>query len=572
MKKHLENLAREMETNLKNNILSWWMEHTPDHENGGFVGQVKLQNQVVENAPRGGILNARILWTFSAAYSMFRNEEYLAYATRAYEYNLEHFINPVFGGVYWEIDFTGKALNPRNQIYALAFMIYAMAEYYHITHEERALETAKGLFALIEKHSFDPQRNGYIEAFGRDWTPIEDLRLSKKDLNASKTMNTHLHILEAYTNLYKVWKCDETENALENIIRLFVDRFINLQTHHLNLFFDDDWNNQSDLISYGHDIECSWLLYEAVEVLGNKELLSEVKQIAINIARQNFTGLEKDNGLLYEYFPSEDRFDTDKHWWPQAEAIVGYLNVYQVSGEDIFARKALDNWEFIKNYMIDHQDGEWFLRVNRHGIPYLDDDKAGNFRVGQSGRSGPTLFSDRGDLVGGLHHPASLFREGRPRSGPGSRLDRGPGRARSADGDLPGNPEAEDDLPLFSRLLALYRRRRYYREDGPGLREFTRSGIGGTDQGSPSDPVRRFSGRAILRVSGETDRAPERDTDRPDRIRPDHSLGNFPEVFSGILYSGRGDRAGPGRDPGAEPVILHPSDPGREIGRVLRLL
>jgi mannobiose 2-epimerase len=377
MKKQLENLARELETNLKSNILSWWMEHTPDHKNGGFVGQVSLHNRIVENAPKGAILNTRILWTFSAAYNMFRDEEYLEYATRAYEYNLKHFIDPVNGGVFWEIDHTGKALNPRNQIYALAFMIYAMAEYYLVTHEERALETAKGLFGLIEKHSFDSERNGYIEAFGRDWKPIDDLRLSDKDLNASKTMNTHLHILEAYTNLYRAWKCNETENALENIIRLFVDHFIDPQTHHLKLFFDDDWNNQSDLISYGHDIECSWLLFEAAELLGNKELTGKVKQIVVDIARQSFTGMDKDNGLIYEYFPSEDRTDTDKHWWPQAEAIVGFLNAYQLSGEDIFASKALYSWEFITKYMIDHQEGEWFLKVNREGIPYADDDKAG---------------------------------------------------------------------------------------------------------------------------------------------------------------------------------------------------
>ncbi len=377
MKQQLENLARELEIELKSNILSWWMEHTPDHKNGGFVGQVNLHNRTVEKAPKGSILNARILWTFSAAYGMFRNEEYRVYASRAYEYILEHFIDPVHGSVFWEIDHTGRVLNPKNQIYALAFMIYAMAEYYLVTGNERALETAKGLFRLIEKHSFDSQKNGYMEAYGRDWKPIDDLRLSDKDLNASKTMNTHLHILEAYTNLHRAWKCAETKKALENIIHLFVERFIDPQTHHLKLFFDDDWNLKSDLISYGHDIEASWLLYEAAELLGKKELQSTVKQISVNIARQNFTGLDKDHGLFYEYFPTEDRIDTDKHWWPQAEAVVGFLNAYQLSGEDVFARKALDSWEFIKKYMTDRKEGEWFLKVNREGLPYPQDEKAG---------------------------------------------------------------------------------------------------------------------------------------------------------------------------------------------------
>jgi len=377
MKQQLENLASELETELKNNILSWWMVQTPDHKNGGFVGHVNLQNRIVENASKGSILNARILWTFSAAYDMFRNVEYLEYATRAYEYILDNFLDPVHGGVFWEIDHTGRVLNPKNQIYALAFMVYAMTEYFLVTREKHALETAKGIFELIERNSLDPQRNGYREAFGRDWKSIDDLRLSEKDLNASKTMNTHLHILEAYTNLHRAWNCTETENALENIIRLFIEGFIDPHTHHLQLFFDDEWNLKSDLISYGHDIECSWLLSEAAELLGYKELTSTAKQISVNIARQSFTGLDKDHGLFYEYFPSEDRIDTDKHWWPQAEAMVGYLNAYQLSGEDIFARKALDSWEFIKKYMIDHKDGEWFLKVNRKGLPYTGDEKAG---------------------------------------------------------------------------------------------------------------------------------------------------------------------------------------------------
>jgi mannobiose 2-epimerase len=377
MKQQLQNLASELETELKSNILSWWMVQSPDHKNGGYVGHVNLKNRIVENASKGSILNARILWTFSAAYNMFRNGEYLEYANRAYEYILDHFLDPVHGGVFWEIDYTGRVLNPKNQIYALAFMVYAMTEYYLVTSEKHALETAKGLFELIERNSLDPQRNGYREAFGRDWKSIDDLRLSEKDLNSSKTMNTHLHILEAYTNLYRAWNCAETEKALENIIRLFIEEFIDPHTHHLQLFFDDEWNLKSDLISYGHDIECSWLLYEAAELLGYKELTSKAQLISVDIARQSFTGLDRDHGLFYEYFPSENRIDTDKHWWPQAEAMVGYLNAYQLSGEDIFARKALDSWEFIKYYLIDHKEGEWFLKVNRKGLPYPGDEKAG---------------------------------------------------------------------------------------------------------------------------------------------------------------------------------------------------
>ncbi len=377
MKQPLENLAAELERELKDNILPWWMVHTPDHQNGGFVGRVNLQNRPVETAPKGAILNARILWTFSAAFDMFRNGEYLKYASRAYQYILDHFLDPVHGGVFWELDHSGRVLNSKNQIYALAFSVYALAEYFLVSGDRLALERAVGLYELIEKNSLDPERNGYREAFGRDWKSIEDLRLSEKDLNASKTMNTHLHILEAYANLYRAWSCNASASSLENIIRLFIERFVDHRTHHLRLFFDDQWNLQSDLVSFGHDIECSWLLSEAAGLLGTRELVDSANQVSVNLARQGFAGLDKDHGLFYEYFPSKNRFDTDKHWWPQAEAMVGFLNAYQLTGEAIFASKALETWEFIKKYMIDHREGEWFLKVNREGVPYPSDEKAG---------------------------------------------------------------------------------------------------------------------------------------------------------------------------------------------------
>ncbi len=370
-------LKKEVEQELKGNILPWWMKYTPDQEHGGFYGHVNHFNQPVEKANKGAILNARILWTFAAAFRMYGEKAYLDTAKRAYDYILNHFVDSDFGGIYWELDHQGGVSASRKQIYALAFTIYAMVEYHRGTGEEKALSTAISLFQEIESNAFDKERNGYTEALSRDWNPVEDLRLSEKDDNESKTMNTHLHILEAYANLYRVWKDPRLEGSLENIIKLFLNKFVNPETLHLNLFFDDDWKLKSSLVSFGHDIECSWLLHEAAEVLGKPELLEQTSRMAVGMARKNFTGLDRDGGLFYEFFPVEDKLDRDKHWWPQAEAMVGYFNAYQLTVDEEFALNTLNSWEFIKDKLIDRKYGEWYWSVNRDGVPQTEKEKAG---------------------------------------------------------------------------------------------------------------------------------------------------------------------------------------------------
>ncbi len=376
-REQLRDLQQELEKELRGNILPFWMEYTPDREHGGFHGHVTHSNQVVEQAGKGAIMHARILWTFSAAYRMYGDQAYLDTASRAHGYIMEMFLDREYGGIYWELDHTGSVRADRKQIYAIAFTMYALAEYHMACGDKGALETAKNLFRDIESHAFDTERNGYTDALSREWEPVEDLRLSEKDQNETKTMNTHLHILEAYANLYRVWKDPALGNSLENIISLFLERFVDRETHHLNLFFDDNWILRSSLISYGHDIECAWLLHEAAEVLGNPGQVEQTSYLAVEMAGENLTGVDRDGGIFYEYFPEEDRFDTDKHWWPQAEAMVGYFNAYQVSGDEEFGRRALESWNFIKNKLIDRQYGEWYWSVDREGIPQTEKEKAG---------------------------------------------------------------------------------------------------------------------------------------------------------------------------------------------------
>jgi mannobiose 2-epimerase len=366
-----------LEKELKENILPWWMHHAPDHELGGFHGYIDHQNQVVRGRAKGAVLNARILWTFSAAYRMYPDPDYLDTARRAYAYIISYFTDKKHGGVYWELEPDGSVRSSRKQIYAIAFTIYGLVEYHLACGDDQPLKYALGLFRDIEAHALDPLYNGYTEALSRQWTALEDLRLSEKDANESKTMNTHLHILEAYGNLYRIWKDPLLETALENLIRLFLKTFVDPDRMQLNLFFDDHWTLKSSMVSYGHDIECSWLLHEAALILGNEELMKDTEEVAVKMARASEEGLDASGGLHYEYFPDTMALDKDKHWWPQAEAMVGYFNAWQLSGEKDFLDRSMGSWSFIREQLIDHDLGEWYWSVNDQGKPRTENEKAG---------------------------------------------------------------------------------------------------------------------------------------------------------------------------------------------------
>lgn len=366
-----------MEQELLGNILPFWMEYTPDHTHGGFVGRVSHLNQVDGRADKGAVMHARILWAFAAAFRIKQHTPYLDMAGRTHDYIRDFFMDRDYGGVYWTLNYRGEPSVMRKQVYAIAFTLYALSEYYRITGNKEALRSAVRLFNEIETHAFDRERNGYTEALSREWKRIDDVRLSGKDANYRKTMNTHLHLLEAYTNLYRVWKDPDLHRALENIIILFIEKFIDPETWHLNLFYDEEWNNHTSFISFGHDIECSWLLHEAAEVLGNRELTERSAGISVKMARQNFQGLDGNRGLSYELFPGTGRLDSEKHWWVQAEAMVGYIRAYLLSGETEFLEKSLGIWQFTRDNLIDRTNGEWFWSVDRNGNPDTAREKAG---------------------------------------------------------------------------------------------------------------------------------------------------------------------------------------------------
>jgi len=375
MKNNIIELKQQVKEELRHNILPFWAGRMVDESHGGFYGQIKGDGQLIPQADKGGILNARILWSFSSAYLQEKNPVYLEMANRAKAYILDHFFDAEFGGTYWTISFDGKPVDTKKQIYSQAFFIYAFSEHYRASGDETSLQTAIALFVIIEKYSFDPELNGYFEAYSRDWKLLEDLRLSEKDENEKKTMNTHLHILEAYTNLFRVWKDKELEKQLRNLILIFTEKIVNQKTFHLDLFFDENWNTRSTIVSYGHDIEASWLIDEGARVLGDQELLAQVQKICIKIAEAACEGLRADGSMVYE--TDKGHLETDRHWWVQSEAVVGFLNTYELTNDQEWLDKALNCWKYISENLIDRAGGEWFWSISDEGIPNRNGDKAG---------------------------------------------------------------------------------------------------------------------------------------------------------------------------------------------------
>jgi cellobiose epimerase len=377
MNQEIIHLSSEMQSELIQNILPFWMNQMVDNEFGGFYGRIDGYGNQIRGTEKGGILNSRILWTFSAAYRHLKDQSYRHMAERAKDAILSCFFDEKYGGTYWTITSDGKPLDTKKQIYSQAFFAYAFTEYYRATGDNTGLDKAISLFRLIEEKSFDTRKNGYYEAYNRDWNLLEDMRLSAKDVNEKKTTNTHLHLLEAYTNLYGIWKDRTLGKQLKNLVEIFVDKIIDHQSHHLQLFFDEDWNSRSLLISYGHDIEASWLIYEAAKAVDDPVLLERTKSACVDLAMAALEGFQDDGSLIYEKDPEIGHTDMERHWWPQAEAIVGLISLSELTGKRQYLTQAVQCWNYISRNLIDRKKGEWFWSINPDGTPNLKGDKAG---------------------------------------------------------------------------------------------------------------------------------------------------------------------------------------------------
>ena len=354
------------------NILPYWMFKAKDPVNNGFYGKVTRKGLIKKKSSRSLVINARILWTFSEAYQIFQKEKYLITANRAYQYLLSAFKDKKNGGFFWKVDYKGKPVDKTKRIYAQAFCIYSLANYYKASGKKASLQEAKKLFALLEEHAYDSKNGGYFEDYSPNWDLLDELVVGGEELEAEKSMNTHLHIMEAYTALFEVWKNNTLKHRLRELITLFTGTIINRENYHFHLYFDRDFSVKGNHISFGHDIEGSWLLREASEVLGDEELIDTVKNLSVQMARATLKEAFADSeGLVYEARPDKV-IDNDIHWWAQAEAVVGFYNAYQVSGDEAFKNAALKSWQFIQNYITDKKYGEWYKKVSKNGEPYTD--------------------------------------------------------------------------------------------------------------------------------------------------------------------------------------------------------
>lgn len=344
-------------------ILEWWRKYSPDERNGGFAGEIDQSNRQIPQADKGSVLHARILWTFSSAFHRFRNEVDLDLARKAYKYIVHKFYDKTWSGVFWSVRADGTVRSDRKQSYAIAFVVYGLAEFYKVTGDAGSLQLAVELYQTLERRSFDPLQGGYFEAFTRDWQILEEVRLSEKDRNDPKTMNTHLHLIEAYANLYRVWKDSRLEQSIRKLLDVFEQHIIHKENHHLQLFFDAGWSPTSRSISYGHDIEASWLLYDSAGVLQDPLLNKKWAAVAIQIADASVEGLQADGSFIHESDPLSGHLDRHREWWVSAEGMLGFLHAWKLSGDPVYLKHVYGLWNFIKKHLLDLNGGEWYWGV-----------------------------------------------------------------------------------------------------------------------------------------------------------------------------------------------------------------
>jgi mannobiose 2-epimerase len=371
----LQQFKEDLENDLQS-ILDFWQTKTIDDLNGGFFGQIDNDNKIIVEAPKGSLLNSRILWTFSAAYNLTKEGSYLTTSERAFEYLRDYFIDKEYGGVYWTVDYKGNPLDTKKQVYALAFAVYGLSEFYISSKNEEAKKLAIDLYNTIIKYSYDHENGGYIQALTRNWKEIRDSRLSDKDANENKSMNTHLHLLEAFANLYRIWTNEKLEEKISELIYIFLNHIIDPETHHLILFFDEKWNPKSQVVCYGHDIEASWLMEEAAKIISNEPLLQQVKDHSNNLAIAASDGLDTDGGLWHGYDLGKDDLIKEKHSWAQAEAMVGFFNAWQNTGVGRFLNRSLASWNFIQQHILDKKNGQWFWGIHADNT-VMNEDKVG---------------------------------------------------------------------------------------------------------------------------------------------------------------------------------------------------
>lgn len=361
----MEELVNEVRDELTKRIIPFW-KSLRDDKNGGYIGLVDFNLKRYPDAERGCILNSRILWFFSETYMYLGDPSLLLEAEHAYEM-LKRMTDRECGGVYWSIAPNGSVLDSTKHTYNQAFAIYALSSFYRASKNPEALALAKDLFGLIETKCRDSK--GYLEAFTADFKPAGNDKLSENGVEAGRTMNTLLHVMEGYTGLYEASKSEDVRKRLYEICDIFEHKIYNRERRRQEVFFDKDYNTLIDLHSFGHDIETSWLMDHTLDVLGDDILTSKIRPLLIEMAYNTYDLAFTDHGFHNEC--ERGKTDTTRIWWVQAEALLGFLNAYKHTGDDKFREAYLSQWRYIRDVLSDRRPGsEWFWSVSEDGKPY----------------------------------------------------------------------------------------------------------------------------------------------------------------------------------------------------------
>lgn len=388
---------KSVKNELMNNILPYWEKYARDTETGGFFGTIDNTNKQDKSESRSIVMTARFLWTYSAAARLFNEPAYLDMAEYASAAMMHQFFDKDNGGFFWSVNPDGTPCIAKKQIYGEAFSAYALAEYAAALTEVKkqtlqpyaVMDKALAVFSLLERYAHDPEYGGYTEALTADWKPTADLKLSEKDIDCDKSMNTNLHVMEAYTNLYRnlaVVYPDQKDTrtlvgkALSDLIRVSITKILQ-KNGHFGVYFNKDWSRIGNEISYGHDIEASWLLWEAANELGDEQLMSEVRPVSVRTAMVAYEeGFDKKSGG-FENTLVDGKKDKTRIWWNQAEAVNGFFTAWELSGSDTFKDAFQLVWKWIQEHQVDKKNGDWFWAVDESGNPDLTRPKGGNWKT-----------------------------------------------------------------------------------------------------------------------------------------------------------------------------------------------
>ena len=376
----IDSLHRSIESELTGRLLPFWRKYAYDDVQGRFRGGLATDLSEKPHARYSVVYVSRLLWSFSAAYMKFSHKADRELAEKAFHFLKDRFLDESYGGAYWLLDDDGGISDDRKKVYGQAFLIYGLVEYHEASGSEEALQLAIGLYRVIEVHFRDTEYDGYFELLSRDWSEAGDMRLSELDPNEKKSMNAHLHIMEAYTRLYSIWPDADLQRRLIALVNIHIDHILDSETGHFHLFFADDWAHTSCGVSLGHDIEGSWLLRRAGEILAEPELSQRIDRTAEMLVKSTLRKGLDPNGALWNGLECDGTPDKQRIWWVQAEAVIGFLYAWRIEEKAEYLKTAQSVWQYTSENIFDRINGEWHWAVDELENPILSYDKISEWK------------------------------------------------------------------------------------------------------------------------------------------------------------------------------------------------